>query len=170
MSGEQVGAPNQVQEVRDIIASGDLNPASIARLSHLAGQVEVVEHFVRKYWKAQKDIDAGVALEDDSDYRVAEFLRSEFGGVVAKPIRRLMTTRYGFNPSDIEGLRDEVIIQAYFGLFGYITGSFTDEAVGRQFSRPLTKLGGRSRLDLVREGDLGPVMEHSRSNLVEGGT
>ena len=50
--------------------------------------------------------------------------------------------------------RDGQVAGMFFDAVGYTHGSFREGAVGEQFRRELPRFEGRSRLDLVRAGQL----------------
>ncbi len=171
MTTELLGPDQGAEEFILIVNSGDFNPESIARLGYLAGKVGVVERLANKYWEIQMKAERGEEkLEENPYYRAGQVLVSDFADIAAPPVKDILSRRYGLRSYDIDDLRNETIVEAYFKVFGYFVGSFSAGAVGRQFARPLSEFGGMSRLDLVRDGRFEPVIQHGRAGIIGGGT
>jgi len=149
---------------------------ALDRSRALAGDVKMVDSLAHRYWVIKKGIDMTDPgtdrmriLEEDPVNKAVLRLTQDLGDAAAVPVRQLMVGKYGFAGVDVERLSDATVLEVFFDHLGYITGSFRDEAAGRQFTRPLFE-GQRSRLDLIKTGEGARVHQHSVEGLLGGGT
>ena len=171
---EQIDQAPNTQEFLALFETDDQGSKTTDRLAVLAKDPNVLDSLARSYWKITKnmeifDQEKRDKLKEDKVYRATNFLIENFGDIAADSIKKLMIEKYGFSDSDVKDLQNSAVLETYFNLLGFVSGSYSDKSVGKVFSKPMSVFKNSSRLDLIREGNFEAVREHDIKGLMSGG-
>lgn len=127
-----------VNEYRQLLATSQIDSS---KLNKLAARTEVVEYFAHRYWVgnrkawASETADEAVDALQEKEYQEAKEYLERFGYLAAKAVREIMIRKYSFTETDIAGMGDIKIVEAYFEAFGVPAFSMSDSKVAEELKR-----------------------------------